>query len=451
MCRNDAMKLNEEIKLTVAAEERFRHLAEQWFLSEPAFFAVYCSHRLTMNPDMDCAVRTGKGRIEYNPTLIDSLSDNALEEAVGIEMIRLFLKHPYERRPEHCSGSRMLAASDMAIWSNYRFSYCIIASPDSAGLPEGQSYEWYLAHLPVGVDNHSETSVVASSGANSDSDLATDNDNSDSAQDSEIDSANLETNTEPDERLPDGDQGKSLAGTETKDAFAGDSMEEVAEDRTALWEEDSVMSETINDIVRSIKDWGSLAGNISEQIVASSRPRIDYRKILNSFRASIISTRRCLTRMRPNRRYGFQQMGSKFDFTTGILIAVDTSGSISSEMLEYFFGVINRFFKYGIKTIDVIQFDCELHGEAVTLNKTVVKTDVSGRGGTSFQPVIDYASEYRKEYDGLIFLTDGYAPEPVLPKYFPLKIAWICEDRHSYDRHHEWMRKYGKVCYMNLK
>ena len=128
------MKTMKESRLTVAAEERFRHLAEQWFLSEPAFFAVYCTHKLVMNPNICCAVRTGKGRIEYNPDMIGSLSDNALEETVGIEMIRLFLKHPYERCPEHCSGSRMLAASDMAIWSNYRFSYCVIDSPDSAEL-----------------------------------------------------------------------------------------------------------------------------------------------------------------------------------------------------------------------------------------------------------------------------------------------------------------------------
>ncbi|MBO8477976.1 MAG: hypothetical protein IAB80_03700 [Bacteroidetes bacterium] len=406
------MKTREEEKLIVLAEERLRHLAEQWFLSEPAFFAVYCTHRVVMNPNISCAVRTGKGRIEYNPEIIDILSDNALEEAVGIEMIRLFLKHPYERRPEHCTGSRMLAASDMAIWSNYRFSYCVITSPDSAGLPEGQSYEWYLAHLPL--SGHEDPD--------------SDSDASDSAG-----------------------QGESLKGTETTETSASEISEESAEDKTALWEEDSVMSEMINDIVRNIKDWGSLAGSMAEQIVASSRSRIDYRKILNSFRASIISTKRCLTRMRPSRRYGFQQMGSKFDFTTGLLIAVDTSGSISSGMLEYFFGVINRFFKYGIKTIDVIQFDWELHGDAVTLEKAVAKMDISGRGGTSFQPAIDYAAKHGKEYDGMIFLTDGYAPEPVLPKYFPLKIAWVCEDRQSYEQHHKWMRKYGRVCYMDLK
>lgn len=427
------MKTMEESRLTVAAEERFRHLAEQWFLSEPAFFAVYCTHKLVMNPNICCAVRTGKGRIEYNPDMIGSLSDNALEETVGIEMIRLFLKHPYERRPEHCSGSRMLAASDMAIWSNYRFSYCVIDSPDSAGLPEGQSYEWYLAHLPA--DAHREP----------------DKSSTDSGQGESM------TGTETADASPGGISEESAdtpAGEiseESSDASSGGISEESAEDRTALWEEDSAMSEMINDIVRNIKDWGSLAGSMAEQIVASSRSRIDYRKILNSFRASIISTKRCLTRMRPSRRYGFQQMGSKFDFTTGLLIAVDTSGSISSGMLEYFFGVINRFFKYGIKTIDVIQFDWELHGDAVTLEKAVAKMDISGRGGTSFQPAIDYAAKHGKEYDGLIFLTDGYAPEPVLPKHFPLKIAWVCEDRHSYEQHHEWMRKFGRVCYMELK
>ena len=448
------MKVKEQGKLEVAAEERFRHLAEQWFLSEPAFFAVYCTHKLVMTPNINCTVRTGKGRIEYNPTLVDSLSDNALEEVVGIEMIRLFLRHPYERRPEHCSGSKMLKASDMSIWSNYRFSYCIITSPDSAGLPEGQNYEWYLAHLPTGGDEQissdSETGVVEGSEIDPDSGMTADNDSLDSEPESGTGPADSNAEQKQDASEQDCGNGDSEWGMNS-DCVAEAMTEESTEDRTALWEEDSSMSEMINDIVRNIKDWGSLAGSMAEQIVASSRSRIDYRKILSSFRASIISTKRSLTRMRPSRRYGFQQMGSKFDFTTGLLIAVDTSGSISSDMLEYFFGVINRFFKYGIKTIDVIQFDWELHGDAVTLQKAVAKMDVSGRGGTSFQPAIDYAAKHGKEYDGLIFLTDGYAPEPVLPKYFPLKIAWVCEDRHSYEQHQQWMRKLGRVCYMELK
>ena len=31
------------------ARERIQQEAEQWFLTEPVLFAVYCSHRLVMN------------------------------------------------------------------------------------------------------------------------------------------------------------------------------------------------------------------------------------------------------------------------------------------------------------------------------------------------------------------------------------------------------------------
>ena len=50
---------------------------------------------------------------------------------------------------------------------------------------------------------------------------------------------------------------------------------------------------------------------------------------------------------------------------------------------------------------------------------------VTGRGGTNFQPAIDFYYEH-DEYDGLVFLTDGYAARPTVPddkRHKPL--AWI--------------------------
>ena len=73
--------------------------------------------------------------------------------------------------------------------------------------------------------------------------------------------------------------------------------------------------------------------------------------------------------MKPNRRYGFQYMGSRYDFTTRLLFAVDVSGSMSSQDLALGFSVINRFFKYGIEAIDVIQFDTEIKGDPVSLKR----------------------------------------------------------------------------------
>ena len=86
----------------MTARERIQQEAEQWFLTEPVFFAVYCSHRLTMNANMLCPLRTGKGRIEYNPTVIDVLQDNQLKDLLKVETIRILLQPPYARQPLGC-------------------------------------------------------------------------------------------------------------------------------------------------------------------------------------------------------------------------------------------------------------------------------------------------------------------------------------------------------------
>lgn len=76
---------------------------------------------------------------------------------------------------------------------------------------------------------------------------------------------------------------------------------------------------------------GSIVGS------STKKARIDYRKVLKSFRASIICDKRKLTRLRPSRRFDFECMGSNYDFCTKLLLAVDTSGSISNRELENFF------------------------------------------------------------------------------------------------------------------
>ncbi len=131
----------------MTARERIQQEAEQWFLTEPVFFAVYCSHRLTMNANMLCPLRTGKGRIEYNPTVIDALQDNQLKDLLKVEMIRILLQHPYARQPLGCLPMMLQTASDMVISPAYKFSWVDLAKPEDYGLPQRQHYEWYANRL----------------------------------------------------------------------------------------------------------------------------------------------------------------------------------------------------------------------------------------------------------------------------------------------------------------
>ena len=380
-------------------KDRISTLVERWFISEPALFQVMCTHDVRENPSMPCPVRSGRRTIEYNPSFTDEMSDDALEQAIRTEAVRILLKHPYQRRPDACSQQAVAVGSDITIGDNYTFGNYNIDRPGDYDLPKGQAYEWYSRRI--------QEMLPPSDG-------------------------------------DDGGSGDSDGSVTQKLADAADSNAA----RSELWEEDELTAILIDGIIESTRDWGSLAGAFAEKLKASKRARISWKNVLSGFRASILSSQRRLTRMRPNRRTGFENMGSIRRFSTKLLVAVDVSGSVSSEDLSYFFGVINSAFRYGFTAVDVLQFDAGVR-VVQSLRKVMRETVAVGRGGTSFQEPIEYA--HGNGYDGLVMLTDGYAPEPVIPDGMRSKIVWVCRDRRSYDDCHRWMEKSGRVCIMELK
>lgn len=380
-------------------KDRISTLVERWFISEPALFQVMCTHDVRENPSMPCPVRSGRRVIEYNPSYTDEMGDEALEQAIRTEAVRILLKHPYQRKPDACSQQAVAVGSDITIGDNYNFGNYNIDRPGDYDLPKGQAYEWYSRRIQ--------------------------------------------------EMLPpsDGDDGGSGDSDDPLTRKLADAADSNAA-RSELWEEDELTAILIDGIIESTRDWGSLAGAFAEKLKASTRARINWKNVLSGFRASILSSQRRLTRMRPNRRTGFENMGSIRRFSTKLLVAVDVSGSISSEDLSYFFGVINSAFRYGFTAVDVIQFDAEVR-VVQSLKKVMRETVAVGRGGTSFQEPIEYA--HGNGYDGLVMLTDGYAPEPVIPDNMRAKIVWVCRDRRSYDDCRRWMEKSGRVTVMELR
>ena len=361
-------------------------ITDIWFLTEPALFGAFCTHKLVENKHLDCPVRVGEGRIEYNPYPLMGMPRQTVEELFRIEMIRILLLHPYSRKPEGCSPGAVLLGSDMAISTNCPIPRLV--SPSMMGLPDGECFEWYARAL------QSEPPQSQGSG--------------------------------------NGDGGE-CDSTGAKDA-------------TELWQEDAWMAEEVKNVADILSSWGSLPGSLVEQILAGLKPRLDYRKVLSGFRSSILCSKRRLTRMRPNRRSGFKYMGSIRQLRTNYLVAVDVSGSISDDDLKFFFSTINRFFKYGVEKIDALTFDTS-RGEPVTLTRAKAEFKVKGRGGTNFQPVVDYMAEHG-EYDGLIIFTDGYAPKPEVPARLKGRLLWILRSEKEYHEHRKWMSESGRVCFI---
>ena len=373
-------------------QERYTHILERWFITEPPLFSVLCLHELVQNTQMSCPLRSGRKKLEYNPDIVREMSDDGLEEALRAEAVRLLLKHPYERRPEGCSQKAMGLGSNLVVGDKYKHPRFRIETPEDFGLKTGMSYEWYARMV-----EQQESS--GGQGGNDGDD--------------------------------DGQQGTS------------DKHRDLAE----LWDEDELTVQMINEVISTTKSWGSLGGNFAELLQASLKAKINWRNIFAGFRASIISSKRKLTRMKPNRRTGFDNMGSVRRFDTKLLVAVDVSGSISTESLKYFYGVINSAFRYGFESIDVIQFDCGVRA-VHNLKKVIKDVAIVGRGGTSFQEPIDYAHD--NGYDGLVVLTDGYAPEPTIPDGFKTGILWVCENESCLKQHKKWMEKTGRACVMQI-
>lgn len=373
-------------------KDRITTIIEHWFIQEPALFQILCTHELAINLDMSCPIRSGRRRIEYNPEFLKEMTDAGLEEALRTEAVRILLKHPYERKPDGCCLQAIAIGSNLVVGDNYKYYAFNIEKPSDYDLPPGRTYEWYSRKIQS--------------------------------------------------MLPSGDDGDGEGGDGGSDG-ASDRISDLSE----LWDEDELAVIMINGIIENCTSWGSLAGAFAEQLKASTKARINWRNVFCGFRASILSSKRKLTRMRPNRRTGFENMGSIRRFDTKLLVAVDVSGSISSESLSYFYGVINSAFKYGFEAIDVIQFDCGVR-VVHSLKKVIREVLAVGRGGTSFQEPIQYAHE--NGYDGLIILTDGYAPEPLIPDNMRCKIIWVCQDKSCYEEHHHWMEKSGRVCTIEL-
>ena len=373
-------------------QERYTHILERWFITEPPLFSVLCLHELVQNTQMSCPLRSGRKKLEYNPDIVREMSDDGLEEALRAEAVRLLLKHPYERRPDGCSQKAMGLGSNLVVGDNYKHPRFRIETPEDFGLKTGMSYEWYARMV--------------------------------------------------EQQDPSGGQG-GIDGDDEGQQSSSDKHRDLAE----LWDEDELTVQMINEVINTTKSWGSLGGNFAELLQASVKAKINWRNIFAGFRASIISSKRKITRMKPNRRTGFDNMGSVRRFDTKLLVAVDVSGSISTESLKYFYGVINSAFRYGFESIDVIQFDCGVRA-VHNLKKVIKDVAIVGRGGTSFQEPIDYAHE--NGYDGLVVLTDGYAPEPTIPDGFRTGILWVCENESCLKQHKRWMEKTGRACVMQI-
>ena len=159
----------------------------------------------------------------------------------------------------------------------------------------------------------------------------------------------------------------------------------------------------------SIKGRGTIPSELSEIISELQKPLkrvFDWKKMLRRFIGNSYDEKKKSSRRKESRRFE-GSCGSKHMKKSRILVGIDTSGSVSQKELHEFVSELTYMFKAGTD-IYVLECDALIHRQYWF--KPGCINDVSGRGGTCFDPVVNYYIEHYKQFDTLVYLTDGEAP-----------------------------------------
>lgn len=109
-----------------------------------------------------------------------------------------------------------------------------------------------------------------------------------------------------------------------------------------------------------------------------------------------------------------------------LAVAVDTSGSVSPQMLADFLSEVNDIIKQ-VRPAEVHLLSVS-HAVAdyFLLNEgELTPMTMKGGGGTRFQPAFDYLAEIGVEPDVLVYLTDGYSMDATTLKPIGYPVIWV--------------------------
>ena len=128
--------------------ERIKTISQDWFLTEPLIFGVLCTHAIKRNDNMGCDMRCGKGIIEYNPERLEHFDDRQLALRLKAEVVRIILKHPYQRQPYNPRRDVMRLSSDLTLCDHLEGMDSIgLEPPHIFDIPRDQAFEQYYSQM----------------------------------------------------------------------------------------------------------------------------------------------------------------------------------------------------------------------------------------------------------------------------------------------------------------
>ncbi len=178
------------------------------------------------------------------------------------------------------------------------------------------------------------------------------------------------------------------------------------------------------------KSCGKLPGEMVGRIKAirdkkKPKPITDWKKHFRRYIGNEFSDQIKKSRKRESMRFP-DAAGNRHKRKSHILVAVDTSGSVSMPEYREFFGQLRTMKDITFHVVECdakIQYEYDFSG--------TIREELHGGGGTSFYPPIQMYLENRRKYEGIVYFTDGYCE---VPNITPKETLWVISSKGAKDR-----------------
>ena len=224
----------------------------------------------------------------------------------------------------------------------------------------------------------------------------------------------------PPQRGGDGNGSNGLPNTKDDHSSWGKEFQECSDAEKQLIQ-NQINSQIKTAAEQTIKMRGTIPAEMQAIVdeLFKPKPRVfDWKAYFRRMLGSIYDINIKKTRRKESIRFP-GAAGIKHKKKVSILVAVDTSGSVNDEELKDFFSEITYIYKAGAR-ITILECDAAISANYEYTGKWTGK--VHGRGGTNFQPVIDYYRKNMKDYAALVYFTDG---ECYIPDNVPRDTIWV--------------------------
>jgi len=394
-------------------------------------FFGHLALRLKLVEDRDCDTAWSDGKVlAYNPLYADLLSGEKLKGLMGHVTMHPACRHHLRRNGRHKNLWNM--ACDYAInWilldAGLTLPDGYLDDPDLRGKNADEIYARLAEDpdnaRPESMDGPSEHKETENGEKDEDVDAegrrGKQSDPSESGSDEDLDAepdAAQEADPENDgKRSEHGDPGRAgeVRDAPPPEAGAVESGDEI--------EEESRWRINLAQALSRARRMGDLPAGLERLVENLLAPKLDWRSLLNRFIQASIRCDYAWTP--PNRRYihrGLYLPAMRSDDLPEVVVALDTSGSVSPGELDQFAAELSAILETCAMTVHLLYCDMRVvRAERFKRQDLPLVLKPAGGGGTDFRPAFDWVDRQGIAPMCMIYLTDmacnRFPSEPPYP------------------------------------